>query len=48
MGTIKEIVNILSEAIKKVVATEEHKKTYAGYGIDPSLHGSNSICPILG
>lgn len=32
-GTPKEIVEILSEAIKKVVATEEHKKRMADMGL---------------
>ncbi len=32
-GTPKEVVNILSEAIKKAVATEEHKKRMADMGL---------------
>ena len=32
-GTPKEIVDILSGAIKKVVATEEHKKKMADMGL---------------
>ncbi len=32
-GTPKEIINILSEAIKRVVATEEHKKRMADMGL---------------
>jgi len=32
-GTPKEIINILSEAIKKVVASEEHKKRMADMGL---------------
>lgn len=32
-GTPKEIINILSEAIKRVVATEEHKKRMAEMGL---------------
>lgn len=32
-GTPREVVNILSGAIKKVVATEDHKKRMAGMGL---------------
>jgi len=32
-GTSKEVINILSGAIKKVVATEDHKKRMADMGL---------------